>query len=159
MYEVKDNFLNEEVFTAIQRQIMSINIPWFFCPGVAGPEESDFCFTHMLYADNAPNSQLYGGIALPIIETVQPKAIRRIRIGLYIRGNTLLEHPMHTDCPFPHKVFMLYINTNNGYTTFEDETRVNCVANRAVFFDGSRPHRSSNCTDESRRIVLTMNYF
>ena len=53
---------------------------------------------------------------------------------------------------------ILYINTNNGGTKFEDGTFVNSVANRLVTFDCSTRHAAVSCTDENRRIVLNINY-
>ena len=52
---------------------------------------------------------------------------------------------------FPYKTAVFYVNTNNGYTEFEDGTKVESVENRIIFFDGSRPHNSSTCTDQKIR--------
>ena len=51
------------------------------------------------------------------------------------------------------------MNTNNGYTEFEDGTKVESVENRIVYFDGSIPHNSSTCTDQKVRAVISINYF
>jgi hypothetical protein len=159
-YEVRDNFLDKTIFDGIAQSIEDKDFPWYFLENIGfSNDKSDVGFIHLLYMHYTPNSPLFVPIMSPIIELVNPNAIIRCRVSSYLKGKELIEHQSHVDYSFPHKVFMLYINTNNGYTTFEDGTKVNCVANRAVFFDGSKPHHSSNCTDQNRRFVLTMNYF
>ena len=54
---------------------------------------------------------------------------------------------------------IFYINTNNGYTEFEDGTRVESVANRIVNFPANLKHRGTRCTDQKIRIVINFNYF
>ena len=53
---------------------------------------------------------------------------------------------------------ILYMNTNNGGTKFEDGTFVNSVSNRMVTFDCSIKHAPVSCTDSNRRIVVNINY-
>ena len=68
----------------------------------------------------------------------------------------------HTDYEDDRKNDMttsiLYINTNNGGTKFEDGTFVNSVSNRMVIFDCSLKHAPVSCTDNNRRIVVNINY-
>ena len=52
-----------------------------------------------------------------------------------------------------------YLNSNNGYTEFEDGTKIESVANRLVLIDGSQKHCSTNCTDETVRVNIGVNYF
>ena len=60
--------------------------------------------------------------------------------------------------PFPHKGFLFYVNTNNGFTILEDGTKVESIANRALFFDSSKSHKSTTCTDEDIRVNININY-
>jgi hypothetical protein len=53
---------------------------------------------------------------------------------------------------------ILYINTNNGYTEFEDGTIVESVANRLVAFPANIRHRGVSQTDEETRILINFNY-
>ena len=53
---------------------------------------------------------------------------------------------------------IFYINTNNGYTEFEDGTVINSVANRLVSFPLNTKHRMATQTDTQRRIVVNFNY-
>ena len=54
---------------------------------------------------------------------------------------------------------IFYINTNNGYTIFEDGTKVESVANRLLTFPTNMKHTGTSCTDEKTRIVINFNYF
>ena len=61
--------------------------------------------------------------------------------------------------PLLHKGAILYLNTNDGYTCFEDGNKIKSIENRFVAFDSSLKHSGTTCTDEPRRIVLNINYF
>ena len=69
----------------------------------------------------------------------------------------------HTDYEDKRKDKMttsiLYMNTNNGGTKFEDGTFVNSLANRMVTFDCLTKHAPVSCTDKDRRIVVNINYY
>ena len=54
---------------------------------------------------------------------------------------------------------IFYVNTNNGYTKFEDGTKVESVANRMVTFPANMKHTGTSCTDEKIRVVINFNYF
>ena len=54
---------------------------------------------------------------------------------------------------------IFYVNTNNGYTKFEDETIVESVANRVVTFPANMKHTGTSCTDEKTRVIINFNYF
>ena len=53
---------------------------------------------------------------------------------------------------------IFYINTNNGYTYFEDGQKIESIENRMVMFPSNIPHAGATCTDEDRRVVLNLNY-
>ena len=54
---------------------------------------------------------------------------------------------------------IFYVNSNNGYTVFEDGTKVESVANRFVSFPANMKHKGTSCTDEKIRVVINFNYF
>ena len=54
---------------------------------------------------------------------------------------------------------IFYVNTNNGYTKFEDGTKVESVANRMITFPSNMKHTGTSCTDEKKRIVINFNYY
>ena len=50
------------------------------------------------------------------------------------------------------------MNTNNGYTRFEDGTKVESVANRMVTFPNQMMHTGTTTTDSEYRLVINLNY-
>ena len=55
------------------------------------------------------------------------------------------------------KTSVYYLNTNNGYTLFEDG-KVDSVENRMVTFNLNTKHSGTTATDTKRRVVLNFNY-
>jgi hypothetical protein len=51
----------------------------------------------------------------------------------------------------------LDLNSNNGYTLFDDGVKVLSVENRLVLFDCTRLHTGASCTDADDRLVLNIN--
>ena len=80
--------------------------------------------------------------------------------------NKIIEHGFHhdvTDSEFhpikDHmKTSILYMNTNNGYTKFEDGTTVESVANRFVTFPNHTEHTGTSTSDTEYRLVINFNY-
>ena len=72
----------------------------------------------------------------------------------------LHESNLHVDVPDDCKTSVFYVNTNNGYTKFEDGNKVLSEENRLVIFDGKLKHwGSTNSCSEPYRIVFNLNYF
>ena len=57
-----------------------------------------------------------------------------------------------------HKVCLLSINTNDGYTEFENGTKFTSIENQAIVFDGGTPHRSVTQTDQNMRVNINLNF-
>ena len=55
---------------------------------------------------------------------------------------------------------ILYLNTNNGYTKFEDGTKVISEENKLIIFDAGQKHSgTTNSCDAPYRLVFNLNYF
>lgn len=156
--EIIDNYLPPNEFQPIKDLILGNNFPWFRQVGVAYGSDTDSYFVHTLYDNHSPRSNYFGAL-YPLITKVDPKALIHYRAILYAGRETLIEHGKHSDYPFSHKSCIFYVNSNNGFTRLSDDTYVNSVENRALFFDGNKLHNSSNCTDQEYRFVLAINYF
>lgn len=159
--EIIDNFLDQEYFDFLSGNIMSHNFPWLYESRVANLDEKkdkDFYFTHRVYDDFIPQSSFFDEM-IPLMQQMDIHALVRIRAILYANQGEQIIHDKHRDYNFPHKTALLYLNTCNGFTEFEDGERVESVANRLVKFDGSKLHNSSTCTDEKVRVVISINYF
>ena len=59
----------------------------------------------------------------------------------------------------PWTTSIFYMNTNNGYTEFENGAKVESVENRMVVFPAEMKHRGTSCTDKKIRVVINFNYF
>ena len=59
---------------------------------------------------------------------------------------------MEVDC----NICVFYVNTNNGYTEFENGEKVKSIENRAVIFDNNIKHFGTTSTDTKRRMVLNL---
>jgi hypothetical protein len=56
------------------------------------------------------------------------------------------------------KTGIFYINTNNGYTKFKNKKLIKSEENKLIFFDSSKEHTGTTCTDELFRIVINFVY-
>lgn len=159
-YKIIDNFLSDEEFKIIHDQVTDYRFAWYYNSTTAYEDEKNTtpCFGHVLYNECNIYSNFYSVIKDIILDKLNPKAIIRSKINMYVKTKTLVEHAWHTDYDFSHKGALFYINTNNGYTILEDGTKIESIANRMLFLDTSKNHKSTTCTDEDRRINLNINY-
>ena len=147
---------------------------WVFSPNATSTESPDeFYFVHRVFTPYAPDLN-HAALAQPEhvsqhFQDIKPVLYflddrlkfmvdRLIRINCTLCTNQGGYKPqdMHVDFPFPHYTGILYINTNNGPTLFED-TKVDCIANRFVLFDGSTPHAASIQDDTQARFNIVFN--
>ena len=158
--KIVDNFLPQDYFEYLKGILFDHNCPWLYNAEVAnrGEVNDHFYFTHNLFDNYKPTSSIFEEF-IPFFKQLEMNALVRARALLYTNQGRQIVHEKHTDFRFPHKTAVFYVNTNNGYTEFEDGTKVESVENRIVFFDGSRPHNSSTCTDQKIRVVMSINYF
>jgi hypothetical protein len=160
-YEIIDNFLPQEEFEKIRDVMMSADFPWFYNPCVTHSNklvDSALYFTHNFYRDSCINSSFFE-LLLPLTSKLNVKAMIRIKGNLYPNIGKTMENLRHTDYKFEHKGAIYYINTNNGPTVLEDGTKIDAVENRILFFDSSKKHNSTYCTDQKVRVNININYF
>ena len=164
---VKDNFIPKGSFEILQKQLLGTKMNWSFrTDKVKDTESTDsFQFVHMFYAPYMPKK------GWPVIEdkvnlletllyTLNPYIVIKIKANLTPRTAVPDKTDFHIDLGdfLGQKTAIFYLNTNNGYTEFEDGTIVESVANRICVFDGSERHRGVSCTDEKMRVVINLNY-
>jgi hypothetical protein len=56
------------------------------------------------------------------------------------------------------KTAVFYLNTNNGYTYFENNEKVLSTENTFVEFDSHIMHGGTTCTDQLKRMMINFNY-
>jgi hypothetical protein len=165
MYKVIDDFLDKEDFIFIHKMIMNEPFPWFYMDsyretGLDKDKTNNFSYyLHMLYDNDVPTSPHFEPIMKCILKKLDIKSLIRIKLNSYIRDDKLIEHDMHTDYNYINNGAVFSINTCDGYTKFEDGTKIESVANRIVFFDASKLHGSTNTTNKTRRVNINFNYF
>ena len=174
--KIEDNFLDQEKFDELQTLMMGKNFFWFYADVIDYKGQKDrFMFYHMFQDVNMrmrqknifgrPTSAFYQ-ILGPILNKINLLALWRIKANLLTRTPNIVENEFHFDIGgIPEEKLkqwttsIFYMNTNNGYTIFEDGAKVESVANRMITFPSNMKHRGTSCTDEKTRVVINFNYF
>ena len=167
MFQVHDDWLPIDEFNELSDFILGWNFPWFHQRNVALPDtnEEDVTynsyFTHNLILtdqDEDMVSYLHEPIWKYFQERFPDIYIIRMKVNCFPATSQVHEHLTHTDYDYPHKGALLCLNTCNGYTKMEDGTKIESVANRMIFFDTSKPHNSTTCSDQPKRCNIVINY-
>lgn len=156
--KVIDNFLSETEFFKLKEFICSDHFPWYYNDCKVYPGDGQYQFTHVFYVDNLVNSSHYE-ILTPILNKLDIKSLIRAKANLTTKTSHITEYLMHCDEDFECKTSIFYVNTNNGYTKFDNEKIVNSVENRLVKFNTLTKHCGTTCTNSNTRIVLNFTYF
>ena len=179
MKKIIDNVLNDSLLISIQKNITSINMPWYFIENSASYLKDkelikhnllNYSFYHMVLdrktSENAlsPFYDITNSIGLILkdaFELEKTNNLFRLRWGMTTTLNRVHKHTPHTDFKIPHKVILFYLNESDGDTYFYDKEHniidsVTPKENRAVLFDGSILHSSSKPIEFARRIVLNI---
>jgi hypothetical protein len=157
-----DNFLPDEYFSEITKTIFGAHMPWF--PSYNGSEyenDGNIQFVHSLYDDHLHTSDKFF-LFEHFVNMLGPSVLIRMKLNLLPKTENKKQYNFHHDLAsidVGYKTGILYLNSNNGHTLFDDGTKVDSVANRFVSFDG---HKHSHCavsqTDELYRVVLNVNW-
>ena len=145
-HKVVDNFLPENEFKKIEEMFFSPYFSWYGQHGGVSKSVSK-------------DGIYYYNCITPIINKLDIKSLIRIKGNLYPKTNVIFEHNAHIDYNFEHKGFIYYVNDNNGFTKLSDGTKINSKKNRGLFFDASKPHNSSTCSNTNVRLNINFNYF
>ena len=97
--------------------------------------------------------------ALKFAKEKEFKYVTMNRVMKHPKSDKVEEHGMHQDYTYKHNGVLYSLNTCDGYTKFESGEKIDSVKNRAIFFDPSVPHTSTNTTNAKRRVNININYF
>ena len=163
-----DNFLPQEDFNELVENCKDVE--WKLVDNVVdgkdGKEQKinkhDWQFEHHFYELPFHSSNTVSKIG-KLINKVNPFILFRAKMNLNPNTETIIEHGFHKDIWSDVEAEKLmsavyYINSNDGYTKFEDDSIVESVANRLVTFPTSIMHTGSTCTDVRYRQVLNLMY-
>tara|TARA_R100000008_G_scaffold78641_1_gene59745 strand:+ start:202 stop:696 length:495 start_codon:yes stop_codon:yes gene_type:complete len=155
--KIYDDFLKlDDHKNLYELMVQSPLIDWHFYNGVNMPRDGNYQFSHLFYAEFQPRSKFFNNI-LPIIDKLKPISIVRIKSNLNIRTFERINFGLHTDVDNCITA-IYYVNSNDGYTYFEDGTKVDSIANRMVIFNSNMKHAGCTPTDELCRCVINFNY-
>ena len=158
MIKVIDNFLDEEEFKSIQSFMMGGEFRWFYGKGRVTEDDGEFHMVHMFFQPEVGGNSEHLPIWNTFMNKVGAKKCERIKANLTFKTPTIETSPFHTDFA-DMKTSVFYINTNNGYTEFENGVRVNSVANRVCIFDSNLFHCGTTHSEgDHQRVVVNFNY-
>ena len=156
--KIIDNFLPEEEFKSIQSLMMGGQFNWFYAEGLSYRDDDSYQMVHMFFQPEVGSNSEYLPMWSNFMTKVEAKKCERIKANLRFKTPTPEPTNYHIDYP-DIKTAAFYINTNNGYTEFENGVRVNSVANRVCIFDSNLKHRGTTHTEpDHQRIVVNFNY-
>ena len=174
--KVEDNILPSSELKKLQ-DLMSFDLPWFpsrilttkkhsmhdYIPKMLCSDIENWQFAHIFHNhsfgfqnQSSPFTESLAGI----INRIDIDALIRIKANLNPRTESIVKHGFHIDQRNDNvKASIFYVNSNDGYTEFEDGTRIDSVENRLVTFPSNIPHTGTSCTDSPWRIVVNFNYY
>lgn len=166
--EIFDNFLEEEYFNQLKSLFLNPYFPWYIQPHVVDNDSvdgfmgNDSQFTHIFSEENQINSDYYQYLS-PLLEKLNVNYIRRIKANLTTKTPETHWYEYHTDYSYDlddSKTGILYINTNDGKTSFDNGIIVSSKENRFLKFPTKILHTGSTHTDIPYcRIVLNINWY
>jgi len=171
LYKIINNYASKELYEKINNIILlSESFPWYYHNYVATKEEicpDHFYFTHNFYINEEtditlgyPNSEHFSTIIIPVCSILLGNDIPLIKAkaNLFTKRDKKIKYGMHIDYDCEkHTTWVYSLNSNNGYTEFEDGTIIPSIENQLLIFDGNIPHRSVGQTDTNTRINLNIN--
>ena len=158
-----DNFIDQQSFQNLKNTMLGDNFCWNYNQAIDYADDKDkFQFTHNFYKDSGPSSFFYDTIT-PVLRRIKYKELFRIKANLLTRTSKIEPNTFHTDIQgnwgvIPYITSIFYLNTNDGYTEFEDGTKIESIENRWVSFPEDTKHRGTSCTNERVRVVINFNY-
>jgi len=175
--KIIDNFLDKESFKKLQDFVLGDGCPWFYnkqkvtnaypISPIKGYESDDpHQFTHTFLR--------YENMNWSPTTTHLSSFLAKIhsRFWIRIKGNlsTINSKPMvggwHCDMTADGNAMpwtdtttaIFYMNTNNGYTMFENGKKVSCEENKLATFPNNILHTGVSQTDTKVKVTLNLNY-
>ena len=160
--KIIDDFLSPSDFKITQNFFQSPDFLWYYNEGIANHKQGldQFQFVHPFFDISKPSQTDWSPFLQPILTKLNAQYIFRIKANLRPRTSQGVLSDFHTDMNLNQQTAIFYLNTNNGYTKFKEETLddVPSVANRLLTFFGHLQHCGCSATDCNNRIVLNINY-
>jgi hypothetical protein len=177
--KIIDNFLDKEVFKKLQDFLLGDICPWFYndkkvyygknsypIPPIKGYETQDqHQFTHTFLRDDHDMTwSTWTTHLAPLLDKISPRVWIRVKSNLSSINSKPLVGGWHCDMITDDIAWtdtttsIFYINTNNGYTIFENGQKVSSAENRLAIFPNTFKHTGISQTDTKTRVTLNLNY-
>ena len=166
MIDIVDNYLPEREFFKLFNAMKEFSFDWHLSHIVSKDSNENLIgnmqLCHLFYRMHEQNTHSFP-LLIPILTKINPVAMIRIKANLSLSTKKVEEGGMHIDVededtPDCVRTSILYMNTNDGYTLFEDGTKVESVMNRLVTFPHTMKHAGTTCTNSPFRMVINFNY-
>lgn len=139
----------ETIFT--QEQLWSLNtnneIPYLY---------------HTSYLNNMPLSRTFQECDV-FLKTFEVYTLHSLYFKCFLQTDDIKEYDWEFLVDDEHAKDMhttlFFLNSNDGYSLFEQNHGVKSVANQTATFSSSFKFKDSTCTNRKARIVMYMNYF
>tara|TARA_S200000501_G_C20846978_1_gene754014 strand:+ start:103 stop:603 length:501 start_codon:yes stop_codon:yes gene_type:complete len=161
--KIIDDFISKEEFNIIKSTLLYNNFPWFLRQvlddEISQTYDYNFQLVHIFYAEEEPS--IFFDILHPVLDKLKIVDIHVIKSNLLTRTDKIVKHGFHVDILDTkpnHRTSILYINNCDGYTEFEDGTKVYSKENRLVTFPTNIRHTGTTCTNNHLRLVINFNY-
>ena len=160
---VQDNFLSNDLLSLLTQ--ITLQYDFFWAWNSVLPQE-DFLpnekynrqLVHWFYPQKGPFQDYFMVFKL-VSDQLGAKEVIRMKLNCNYPTDEIIEHGFHIDTSEDSKTSIFYLNTNNGYTKFEDNGEIiKSVENRMITFNSSKRHTGSTCTDQYHRLVLNINW-
>jgi|TARA_R100000081_G_C4735159_1_gene125662 hypothetical protein len=157
-YKLYDNHLSEKDMIWLEDLLLSENFPYYYQSNIT-ENDNEFMFAHTLITGSYSNSDYAETIVSKLMEKIPHEQIIRAKVNFYPKTNEIVKHNYHTDRDnYPVKAALFYVNSNDGYTEFENDDIISSNRNRMLLFNGSERHRSTTCTNANARVNININY-
>ena len=161
--KIYKNFLDDNSFNKILSTINSPFFSWYYNEGVVKKNDRQAQLIHTFFdKDKSYINSEHFVLLQPIINIINPFVLLRVKANLTIKTEKHIEQGYHSDFEktnnFKITTALFYINTNNGYTLFENGKKIKSIKNTLFEFDGEIKHTGVTNTDTLNRVVINFNY-
>ena len=165
--DVTEDYLDPSDFEQLKTTLLKDEFPWFLSTIVNSDDtlapDWNTQMVHRFYDNNVPTSSFLQALDPVFTKIIASgmSSLHKVKGNIVHRTENIIEHGYHIDISDHRPYFrtsILYMNTCDGYTKFEDGTIVTSEANRFVTFPTSMRHTGTTCTDAKFRMVLNFNY-
>jgi hypothetical protein len=158
--------LQQQHYEYIFKTLTNDTFPWNYNDHVVdttefGTEEKhQLQFIHKFHeVSTILTEPKYWQMLFPIFEVLRPHTFIRVKANNIPGKEKIITHGMHTDTGIPLSYTAIYyVNSNNGFTEFDNGDRVDSVANSMIVFPSYMRHTGSTCTDARSRINININF-